>query len=160
MCLLTERPSRKLMDENMRTRETLFQDLGVWKKIWIVQELAFVPELLLQYGHGKLPWNNIAIFLDHRYYPDALHGPFLHQSYSQSVQLTVRNAPRHRFRCATDPRDKIYSLLGLVTDTLGIKPDKGTSVGDVYVEVTLAQIGASQNLDILAQSQWEFGRAL
>ena len=49
---------------------------------FLIQELAFVPEVLLQYGHGKLPWNNIAIFLDH-YYPDALYGPFRHQSYSQ-----------------------------------------------------------------------------
>jgi hypothetical protein len=65
---------------------------------------------------------------------------------------------RYRFKCATDPRDKIYSLLGLATDDLGIEADYRKSVKDVYIDVVKAQINASHNLDILAQSRWEFGK--
>jgi hypothetical protein len=66
-----------------------------------------------------------------------------------------------RFRAtqSTDPRDKIYGLLGLATDNFGIQPDYRKSVCEVYLDVARAYIDRTQNLDIICQSQWPLGGA-
>ncbi|KAJ6098626.1 Heterokaryon incompatibility [Penicillium canescens] len=68
-----------------------------------------------------------------------------------------------RFREASNPRDKIYSLLGLVTSTgsnplvapipahppLGIKPDYSSPVDTIYTHVARQMILVSNTLDVL-----------
>jgi hypothetical protein len=57
----------------------------------------------------------------------------------------------------TDPRDKIYGLLGLATDNLDIIPDYNKTPQEVYIDVARAQINSTQNLDIVTQSLWPRG---
>jgi hypothetical protein len=57
----------------------------------------------------------------------------------------------------TDPRDKIYGLLGLATDNLDIVPDYNKTPQEVYTDVARAQINATQNLDVITQSLWPLG---
>jgi hypothetical protein len=56
-----------------------------------------------------------------------------------------------RMTVTTDPRDKIYCLLGLASDSklLGIEPNYRDSVENVYRNFTLRYIDAYSNLDIL-----------
>ena len=56
-----------------------------------------------------------------------------------------------RSRIATNPRDKIYSLLGLVRNS-SIKPDYGTSMERIYCTVAKTLITADKSLDILSGS--------
>jgi hypothetical protein len=56
-------------------------------------------------------------------------------------------------REATDPRDRIYGLLGLATgDEVGlVKPDYTRSLEEVFYSTAVATIQRSKNLDILSQ---------
>lgn len=60
------------------------------------------------------------------------------------------------FRCthSTDLRDKVYALLGFVSDPLGIVPDYRKSEEQLFTEVSLALINASATLDIICQNHW------
>ena len=53
----------------------------------------------------------------------------------------------YRFNC-TDPRDKIFAVLGLA-QALFLQPDYNSSVEDVYVQTTQFLLVALGNLDIL-----------
>lgn len=66
---------------------------------------------------------------------------------------------RFRGTYSTDPRDKIYGLLGLATDleVLNIRPDYDKSVARVYMEVVVAHMNATRDLDLICQSQWPLG---
>ncbi|RSL85671.1 hypothetical protein CDV31_016530 [Fusarium ambrosium] len=55
----------------------------------------------------------------------------------------------YRWSMATDPRDKVYGLLGLAESTYGIQPEYGISVRDCYTATTYQIIHGSGNLDIL-----------
>lgn len=58
----------------------------------------------------------------------------------------------HRAALATDPRDKVYGLLGLVGEemSLGIDVDYSLSTVDVYVKAAMSILEASNYLDILS----------
>jgi hypothetical protein len=58
----------------------------------------------------------------------------------------------HRAALATDPRDKVYGLLGLVGEemSLGIEVDYSLSTVDIYVKAATSIIEASNYLDILS----------
>jgi hypothetical protein len=56
---------------------------------------------------------------------------------------------RFRGMESTDLRDRVYSLLGLVTDDHEIDVDYTTSVRDLYRDTTISLINVAGNLDIL-----------
>ncbi|KAF5709456.1 heterokaryon incompatibility 6 OR allele [Fusarium mundagurra] len=62
---------------------------------------------------------------------------------------------RFRHKQSTDPRDKIYGLLGLVTQKHGIVVDYTKSLSMLYQEVTLSIIHLSGDLDIICQNPFE-----
>ncbi|KAI0441352.1 HET-domain-containing protein [Xylaria telfairii] len=62
-----------------------------------------------------------------------------------------------RFFEASDPRDKVYAVLGLWRFTrsnglgnVDIRPDYNKDISDVYIEATVAAINESGNLDVLS----------
>lgn len=151
---------------------------GLWGRVWVMQEIACCPEALLVIGHLTMSWTIMSSILDHSGIPDRYHLPFGHQPFAQDVwdvfgKTQVIEHQRDiirsinpinstlldvlsRFRAAdsTDPRDKIYGLLGLATDDHGIIPDYRKSVQDVYIDVARSQLNATQNLDLITQSLW------
>lgn len=66
--------------------------------------------------------------------------------------LTALRAPCHRY--ATDPRDKVYAVLGLVSDRSidTVIPDYTQPVRAVYQTATFNIINAESNLDILQRA--------
>lgn len=67
---------------------------------------------------------------------------------------------RFRHTHATDPRDKVFALLGLTSNPLSITPTYHDSKRQVYTKTATAIINASGNLDLLCQSPWGlFGTA-
>ncbi|KAM5343392.1 hypothetical protein ACJ41O_011929 [Fusarium nematophilum] len=62
---------------------------------------------------------------------------------------------RFRGKESTDPRDRIYGLLGLVTQEHGIKVDYTRSVSGLSQETTTALINMMGNLDIICQNPFE-----
>lgn len=72
----------KVMEDKL---EDLFARSNVWKRVWIVQELAHAPDVHLVAGDAALTWNDVEGFLQPDHYiemygiPDAFHGPFSHE---------------------------------------------------------------------------------
>ncbi|KUJ13127.1 uncharacterized protein LY89DRAFT_721896 [Mollisia scopiformis] len=132
-------------------------------------------------GKHTMEWSVLSAILDHSGIPDRFHGPFGHGTFEQdiwdiftSVQVIqhqrdsfTRVQPinstlldvlsRFQQTYSTDPRDKIFGLLGLATNEHGIVPSYFKSVREVYTDVAYAQIQAEQNLDMIAQSMWPLG---
>lgn len=157
----------------------VFPDL--WGRVWVMQEIACCPEALLVIGHLTMSWTILSSILDHSGAPDCYHLNFSHQTFAQDVwdafgKTQVIEHQRDILRsvdpvnstlldvlsrfCATDstdPRDKIYGLLGLATDDHGIIPDYRKSVQDVYIDVARSQLNATHNLDLITQSLWPLG---
>jgi hypothetical protein len=161
----------------------LLRHNAVWKRVWIMQEISCSRKVLLMNGHDTLDWalvEKIAHGGDYYTDLDAFHGSFSHTS-NLSVQWTLMFGTakmianqrevtakilrgedslldvlaRFKHTQATDPRDKIYGLLGLVKDTIGVEADYTKSTTEAYIGVTVALINASANLDMLCQCPWE-----
>jgi hypothetical protein len=153
----------------------------LWERVWVMQEIACCPDAVILIGAHSMPWSVLSGILDHSGIPDRFHGPFSHAtdreslwnsfarvqviehqrdsiSKVQPINSTLMDVlSRFRNTYSTDPRDKIYGLLGLATDGQEIIPDYNKSVQDVYVEVVQKQIEKEQNLDMITQSLWPLG---
>ncbi|KAF2684624.1 HET-domain-containing protein [Lentithecium fluviatile CBS 122367] len=153
---------------------------SIWTRVWVMQEIACSPRVILTCGTETLDWSLVEAMLDGgQYYTDAFHMSFSHsvrspltESLSRAKFITTQREimakiqegeesrlldvlARFRHTVSTDPRDKVYGLLGLVSDTLGVEADYTKSVVETYVGVTLALINSSANLDILCQCPWK-----
>ncbi|KEY70831.1 hypothetical protein S7711_08531 [Stachybotrys chartarum IBT 7711] len=151
---------------------------SVWKRIWIMQELSRAPRILLVAKRTSLDWDRISGFLGDTPYADAFHATFSHGYAGPMMRRIFHNVQivdhqrrilrdetagpsklldvlaRFRTCRATDPRDKIFGLLGLATDDVDIKVDYRSSTAQVYANVTAALINHMGNLDIICQGPW------
>jgi hypothetical protein len=176
---------RSLQSENETRdviEKLLYHDC-VWKRVWIMQEISCSPKVILNSGHDTLNWSMIETIAQYGglHYTDAFHGSYSHAVNDASGWGEMFGTAKHvmnqreatakilqggestlldvlaRFKHteATDPRDKIYALLGLVTDSIGVEVDYTKSVAETYTGVAVALINSSANLDILCQCPWE-----
>jgi hypothetical protein len=68
------------------------------------------------------------------------------QSFRRTFQALFKE---FRTSNASDPRDKIFGLLGLMPMELNIKPDYSKSMREVYIQATVELIRFSRDLDLL-----------
>ncbi|CZR69598.1 uncharacterized protein PAC_19498 [Phialocephala subalpina] len=153
----------------------------IWERVWVMQEISCCPDALILIGHHSMPWDVLSGILDHSGIPDRFHAPMAHGSPDSwlweiiiGVQVIehqrgsvkgihlinstlVDVLSRFRQTYSTDPRDKIYCLLGLATDGHGIVPDYRKPVGEVYTHIAWQQIQKEQNMDMITQSLWPLG---
>lgn len=172
--------------QDARGLRAIFQVPRIWSRVWVMQELSCAREVLLVYANEELDWKVVERFLGDEPYADAFHLPFSHGS-RQSIVPVLMAAPQAvehqrgimrevqsgsysaslldvlaRFKDvhSTDPRDRIYGLLGLVTENHGIRVGYSRPVADVFADVTLYLINSLQNLDIICQNPWTKDRTL
>ena len=167
-------------DEKWSLYSTLEQP-KIWERVWVMQEICCCPEATILIGNHSMPWSVLSNILDHSGIPDRFHGPFSHgtedmifwstfsavqviEHQRDSVKgLHVINSTlldvlsRFRKTYSTDPRDKIYGLLGLASDDHGIVPNYRESVREVYIRILKTQVQKEQNLDMITQSLWPLG---
>lgn len=62
---------------------------------------------------------------------------------------------RFKFAQSTDPRDKIFGLLGLVSETHDIQVDYNMTVAQVFGQICRFFIESRGNLDIVCQNPWQ-----
>lgn len=149
-------------------------------RLWVLQEIVLAQDALFVWGDCSISWAHVgaAINVIQRTHlirsllqTRNLQNAFLmwHLSsvcHEERISNDNRPAPQSstlpflhvldisRGFEVTDPRDKIYGLLGLpiCCDDLGansIEPDYALNVAQVYTNVTRHQIVEAQNLDIL-----------
>jgi hypothetical protein len=75
----------------------------------------------------------------------------------EAGEVSMRRLPqvlmlKFRHSQSTDPRDKIYGLLGLLPGVIKIYPDYSKSVKEVYTEAALQLVSYANDLDLLMQA--------
>lgn len=152
----------------------------LWSRIWVMQELALAPRIVLVAGHDTFAWEDISGFLSDTIYADAFHLTWSHGMLRPATQYTFERVQivqhqrnlvrdcregkavstlievlgRFKFADATDPRDKIYGLLGLVTERHGVKVDYNRPWHLIFADLCVYFIESSKSLDIICQNPW------
>ncbi|KAH8786364.1 heterokaryon incompatibility protein-domain-containing protein [Hyaloscypha sp. PMI_1271] len=149
-----------------------------WSRIWVVQETVLAPVASLIYGPIQISWHMFGTttknYENHQlsYCANALaklpeNDKEILSDFSRRVLIIelirlswIRGQPitllnllwKFRERAETDPKDKVFALLGLVRSWDGCKPflaDYNFSIFQVFRQVTLDTILGTQSLDVL-----------
>jgi len=138
-------------------------------RVWVVQELALPPSAMLLCGTKSLAWNTFTIVIT-SYSPSLKKFSTMENLGENHVRLSIcpswvearaNTSPplltlvaRARNAQATDPRDKVFALVGLAQERGGAgvlgTPDYRLSVEQVYTQFVLDTVSASRNLDVLS----------
>ncbi|WPV30485.1 Heterokaryon incompatibility protein 6, OR allele [Fulvia fulva] len=170
----------RLMDPdiNLRPLEALYSDPW-FGRIWVVQEVALAPTSICYYGdaeflladvlrvavwliwHQGMRWPHTTISKQGLnrafsiwYFAD--HDPSLKSQYQMMTRTLTTICLALETHEATNPKDKIYALLGLharwkpgLWQAIMPRYDKTVSVSDVYRDATRTMIQEAMSLEIL-----------
>lgn len=129
-------------------------------RLWVVQEIRVAnPTAIVLCGRKEVSWNLIeaAIYVLFRKRMGAGDSqairPYLlviNNSFFKWFESTIRDVlfQTQELACR-EPRDKVYGILGIVSDQLGIKPDYTLPTDEVYKDVVQRYISHYNSLDIL-----------
>ncbi|KAL2060720.1 hypothetical protein VTL71DRAFT_9361 [Oculimacula yallundae] len=148
-----------------------------WNRIWVVQEIVVPKNIILLYDTTKIPWEMFVSaaqsYTKNSFSPEMLSFP---REYSDVLSFFCRIVlDIHSLRCqweknentnllsllrqfsirkASDDRDKVYALLGLVTESTEsetpiISPDYTLDTVTVFKNTVLGIIESTGSLSIL-----------
>lgn len=134
-------------------------------RAWIVQESLLNDSMMMACGGDAVPWDllgaiavlalnskipNSTFFLKRAGYNFLVRQMEL-QSSRQNMELCRLLRLCHPLQ-SSDPRDKVYSLLGICSDydRTGITPNYETPVAEVYTSVAVKLIEADGTLDLFS----------
>ncbi|KAH8892110.1 hypothetical protein GQ53DRAFT_822918 [Thozetella sp. PMI_491] len=148
-----------------------------WNRIWIIQEICNAKEASLFCGSTSIPWTTYkdAMALLQQ------NGPRIYSMFGSNPYTTDERKPwssylaghisgrysfldaqghanlygalvLHRAKACSDPRDKIFGLLGVVTPAPVVNVDYNLSVAQVYTEATVSEIRRMHTLRIILYS--------
>lgn len=134
-------------------------------RTWIVQEISLAKDPIYLYGQYTFPWFGLGVaaeWMIHRSYERAEYcGAFIRGIMNASIICAVKRGSREmdktlmsavHFDCS-EPRDKIFGLLGLVPEPeqrLLQRPDYTRPVEHVFTGATRAAIHACRRLWLLS----------
>ncbi|OAK99899.1 HET-domain-containing protein [Phaeosphaeriaceae sp. SRC1lsM3a] len=165
-----EIPAEEFTPEGLQSLKHLFGRRW-FRRIWCVQEICLAREAIVLYGDVEIPWE--AVGLTASWIFDRTTGPGEKDALSSSLnKILSANADLlcdedikgsllevlqffREFK-ATDPRDRVYGLLNLVTEKREIealKVDYNKTRAQVYADTTLVIIRLYSRLTTLA---WVF----
>lgn len=135
-------------------------------RIWCVQEMVVAHEVAVTCGYSEISWENVVTFMMWGH-TQLIGGhdigelvPIFESSVIYKLQ-TARSSSLgswphllHHFRSwqATDPRDKVFALLGFSNqdnETIEMEIDYGKQVAEVYREAALGAMKHNDDLFIL-----------
>ena len=153
--------------------QRIMNNRPIWRRIWIVQEIVVARKVSLQCGVHSMSWDSLTTFLNFMLLrnrslwqqPGAL--PLFAMAANATIYGmeidTARICHKHgepssifdlwsQFYClqATDPRDKIYALLGLAAPTpLGLNSDYTKAPSEIFTMAVRSDIYQTKKLDAL-----------
>jgi hypothetical protein len=160
-------PIDVITDEVCASLRDLY-DLPWFNRIWCIQEIYLAQDGLMLWGSEEVPWSDVqlaALWIHNKTAcpdpSDAVASRLDTFSISRAEWLNAAgntNPPLlevlqdFRERDCTDPKDKVYGLLGLVApdEAKFIHVDYNKSVGEVYADTVLAGIRKNKRLTALA----------
>jgi hypothetical protein len=149
-----------------------------WGRLWITQEIGFAQDGILQCGDIIIPYCAVQRFIQmlipnpmHR---DGFRQEVLSQSGSQGIntlsvvlhkiklnEVSTKLVPgmpllellwKNRWKLASDPKDKVFGLLGLSdlssSTHPGLEIDYNRTMRDVYIGVLQAIVDITQSLTL------------
>jgi hypothetical protein len=141
-------------------------------RVWIIQELAVSPKAVVYCGSRSCDWNEFNWAVDY-----AFNSGLLSMRSSEDFENLIkieatrrcvmcgeednlkllRLCVRHRSCGATDPRDKVYALLGLSSDAqtraaslLKLTPDYDSDPQVMYIHLAVEMVRTYNDLEILS----------
>jgi Heterokaryon incompatibility protein (HET) len=158
-------------DTNDSCLQRLVDDCPWWKRVWIVQEIILAQDAILVCGSKEIDWKVFCRAINRlisakledavvlglveddpfRWYKSIISMHSLISTESTGDKL-LDLLIHVREREATNPRDKVFSVLGLMeskAEEMGIVPDYESSTEDVFKNATICILKNSSNLDIL-----------
>lgn len=158
----------KVVDRNEDALRSFLWKRPYFQRIWVVQEIAVARFVVVTCGYFSMPFERFfhACSWLHRYVPRELEAkypkmPLRFGKWRDEFQHDRRGFGRRRFvdllwgtrnLSATDPRDKVFALLG-IADSRGIghlTTDYSKSIKDVYASVARSIIVDCRHLHILS----------
>ncbi|KAL6893436.1 heterokaryon incompatibility protein domain-containing protein [Trichoderma evansii] len=139
-----EKPEKDHPKGSNITQQKMVEELQndpYWNRLWIRQEIGLAKELQVCFGNRSLPWDNFMLLI-------AMHngsgstGPLMldkslrQERYNDSHTLK-KLLENHVGAECSDPRDKVYGLVGLASDAAQFPMDYNKSLYDVW-EDTMA----------------------
>ena len=149
-----------------------------YKRMWVLQEVSASTNVTVFCGSRSLPWALFSFAASYAFYRGGRYpgpSPLKNCGYQAVCQLNFFTYNRscsdesrrqstgilrlltHFRHCeATDPRDKVYALLGLASDIPSdaeFGPDYASSVAQVYQDLVRFVVTKDRNLDILRACQ-------
>lgn len=163
----------ELMSEEVTEAIVQLSENHWWFRQWISQEIILAPDILLLFGEDKLPWTTLC---DADACWRTLSKPDMAGLLQGWQQLRIRVMasgvlrlfndlrsrriqgedvsladllPTFRGFLASDPRDKIYALLGFASDGTTITPNYNLPVNTIYDQHFTALLRSSNDLNFL-----------
>lgn len=151
-----------------------FFDQDWWQRVWVRQEIAMSQEATVLCGYQSVNWERVAalshwlnLFMSDlddktrkfgaRHRSGAYSGEDL-QDFRQTLQrggdLDFQTMIIHARNCeATDPRDRVFAVLGMVKDDGDISPDYNLTPAEVAKQAFQRLATLNDGLDALIFSQ-------
>ena len=142
----------------------LLQRSDWFGRMWVVQEVGVADDVSLQIGNYALSWDSFLKVVHYLNYTWKVPMNIRKLTGLEKIRLGWNDGKRQplrellwdtRYRSATDPRDKIYSLLGLMGDPMSnlLLPNYTKSVNEVYANAALHILTQSSSLDSICGQQ-------
>ena len=134
--------------------------LPYFSRSWILQEVVLARSVVFIWDDLQFPYKYLILFedwLNDNLSLSAKPGHLLDFASAHRL-ITLRFFPESKFkelivqstiRTQTDPRDRVYSILGLVESGPRIQPNYQKTVLEVYRDATLQAINNQRDLEIL-----------
>lgn len=143
--------------------DSVFWQRAFSQRVWIVHEVASARICLVVIGKTVLPWNWLAeaagvliIYnytvptVMYSYNCDRIEQTRIHEQHDVAQSLLFLLA-RYQLFQSSDPRDKIYAIMGLSTSKSAslIIPNYNFPIAGVYERVTRMIMSEDRTLDVL-----------
>jgi Heterokaryon incompatibility protein (HET) len=136
-----------------------------FSRVWVIQEISLAADAVVYCGAWGMPWSSLVEAVD--FVQEIAHDIFHGLSDGQNMQVLQWSRARvsggaqqnllslllrHQSAQATNPKDKIYGLLGLASDScvVEVKSSNSYSFEEVCTDVARALLEKGRNLDVLS----------
>ena len=139
-----------------------FINRSYWRRVWVIQEIALGSRALILCGHELTTWEAMDVLLSAisrhellEFDPGLEHLRNLSHSRLNVAQAKpiglLQSLYDSHASLATDPRDRVYALLGLAFDRESYvkRPHYGWSEEMICQDITQTVIWAKRSLDII-----------
>jgi hypothetical protein len=136
-----------------------------WRRVWVIQEVAVATKVKVLCGSYEIPWDDVAAVLamwrkkpdivpiDKRTYLKAVHlAEFRDRFQVKREPISLLDAMRWSYQTeATDPRDKIFALLGLCHDgaTYVPVPNYKQPLEEIIADISKTMMSFDRSLDLM-----------